>query len=243
VVKMLYRSPKTQEIVAEQVSLIMGRNAVISFQEVEGDVFDVIRDRIRNAQGRIRKMGADYLAYALLDAIVDNYFTVLEDVGEKIELLQEEVVVKADPETLKTIRQLKTDMVFMRRILWPLREVVSTLEKGESPLIRKGTRPYLRDVYEHTIQVIDSVESLRDLLAGSLEIYMTSVSNRMNEVMKVLTIMATLFIPLTFVAGVYGMNFQHMPELGWRYGYVAVLVVMALIAAGMLLYFKRKRWL
>jgi magnesium transporter len=202
----------------------------------------MIRDRIRAGKGRIRKMGCDYLAYSLMDAIIDNYFVVLEDLGEKSEALQEAVMVRAEPETLSEIHGLRRELIFMRKNLWPLREVVSALEKTENKLIHRGLAPYLRDVYEHTIQVIDSVESLRDVLSGALDVYVTMVSNRTNDVMKVLTVIATIFIPLTFVAGIYGMNFEHMPELKWRFGYAGVWAVMILIAAGMMVQFKRRKW-
>ena len=241
--KMLYRSPKDNEVVAEQISLILGKNYVLSFQEMEGDVFDVIRDRIRTGKGRIRKMDCDYLAYCLIDAIVDNYFVVIENAADRIEDLQEAVIGNAESETLQAIHLLKREMIFLRKNLWPLREVVSNLEKCESRLLKKSIRPYLRDVYEHTIQVIDNVETLRDGLSGVLDIYMTTVSNRMNEVMKVLTIIATIFIPLTFIVGVYGMNFEVMPELKWKYGYAAVWCTMIAIGIGMLVFFKRKKWL
>jgi len=243
VVKMLYRRAGNGEIVAEQVSLILGKNYVLSFQEIEGDVFDIIRDRIRTAKGRIRKMGCDYLAYSLLDAIVDNYFVVLEDLGDQIEALQDRVLERPDPGTLQDMHKLKREMVFMRKNLWPLRELVGGLDKSESDLVSDSLSPYLRDVYEHTIHVIDNVELLRDMLSGSLDTYMTTVSNRMNEVMKVLTVIATIFIPLTFIVGVYGMNFEHMPELKWRFGYAAVWLVMILMGIGMLAFFKRKKWM
>ena len=240
--KMLYRGQGNGEIVAEQVSLILGRNYVLTFQEIAGDVFDIIRDRIRTAKGRIRKIGCDYLAYSLLDAIVDNYFVVLEDLGDKIEALQEKVLDRPDPETLQDIHKLKREMVFMRKNLWPLRELVGGLDKSESELVSEALGPYLRDVYEHTIQVIDNVELLRDMLSGSLDTYITMVSNRMNEVMKVLTVIATIFIPLTFIAGIYGMNFEYMPELKWKLGYAAAWCVMICVGIWMALFFKRKKW-
>lgn len=242
VLKMLHYDKKN-EIMAEQISLILGFNFVISFQEIEGDVFDPIRERIRNGKGRIRRMGADYLAYALVDAIVDNYFIILEKLGEKIELLEEGLVTNPTPETLHAIHNLKREMIFMRKSIWPLREVVSGLERGESALIRESTRVYLRDVYDHTIHVIDTIEGFRDMLSGMLDIYLSSISNKMNEVMKVLTIIATIFIPLTFIAGIYGMNFQYMPELEWRWSYFAVWIVMLTIGISMVFYFRKKRWL
>ena len=243
VVKMLWYHEEKQEVEAEQVSLILGPNFVISFQEREGDVFNHIRDRIRKGKGRVRKAGADYLAYALLDAIVDGYFIILEKFGEKIEDTETELTVNPTQETLQTIRNMKRELMFLRKSVWPLREVISTLEKAESSLIHESTDLYLRDVYDHTIQIIDTVESFRDIVSGMIDIYLSSISNRMNEVMKVLTIFAAIFIPLTFVAGIYGMNFDFMPELKWHFGYPMVLAVMAAIAGGLLIRFKRKRWL
>jgi len=243
VLKMLYFDEKAGEINAEQVSLIIGSNFVISFQEKEGDVFNHIRERIRSAKGRIRKTGADYLAYSLLDAIVDNYFLILEKSGERIGAMEEKVVANPTPQTLQIIHHLKRDIIFLRKSVWPLREVVNVLERSESKLIKKTTRIFLRDVYDHAIQVIDTIETYRDMVSGILDIYLSSVSNRMNEVMKVLTIIATIFIPLTFIAGIYGMNFQYMPELGWRFGYAMVWFVIGIVSFIMIAYFKRKKWL
>jgi magnesium transporter len=223
--------------------LILGPNWVISFQEREGDVFDPLRDRLKKGKGRLRKMGADYLAYSLVDAIVDHYFIILEEFGEEIEDTETELATNPTRETLQTIRTMKKEMVFLRKSVWPLRELVSSLERGGSPLIRESTGIYLRDVYDHTIDVIDTVESFRDMISGMLDIYLSSISNRMNEVMKVLTIFAAIFIPLTFVVGIYGMNFEYMPELKWHWGYFGVLIGMASVAGGMLVYFRRKRWL
>jgi magnesium transporter len=244
VLKMLYYDDGQDEIGAEQISIILGSNFVLSFQERVGDIFDPLRERIRSAKGRVRKMGPDYLAYNLLDAIVDNYFVVLEKLGEQIEGMEEELVTNPTPKTLQTIHNLKREMIFLRKSVWPLREVVSRLERGESSLIKEATGIYLRDVYDHTIQVIDTVETYRDMLSGMLDIYLSSISNRMNQVMKVLTIIATIFIPLTFVAGIYGMNFEYMPELKWHWFYPkAFWLVMLGVAALMLVYFRRKRWL
>ena len=243
VLKMLYYDEKEEVINAEQISLIIGSNFVISFQEKEGDIFDPIRDRIRNDKGRIRKMGADYLAYALIDAIVDHYFTILEKIGEKIETKEEELVSNPRPEILQAIHELKREMIFLRRSVWPLREVVSGLQRTESSLIAKSTGIFLRDVYDHTIQVIDTIETFRDMTSSMLDIYLSSLSNKMNEVMKVLTIIATIFIPLTFIAGVYGMNFKYMPELTWHLGYAVVWLIMISVAILMVCYFKKKEWL
>lgn len=241
VVKML--SIEGGEVYAEQVSIILTRCAVISFQEQEGDVFDAIRTRIQTGKGRIRKAGADYLAYALLDAVVDGYFEVFEQIGERIEDLEEELVRDPTPSTMDTMYSLKRDLIYLRKSIWPLREVVSGMERSDSDLISEPTAIYLKDVYDHVIQVADTLETYRDMVGGMLDIYLSSVSNRMNEIMKVLTIIATIFIPLTFLAGLYGMNFGNMPELRWEYGYFIVLLVMAIVAAGEVLYFRKRGWL
>jgi magnesium transporter len=232
-----------EEIRSEQVSLIVGRGFVISFQETEGDVLDPVRDRIRKSKGKIRRMGADHLAYTLIDAIVDNYFLILEDLGEDLEVLEDELVTKPGPGTSKEIHDMKRDMIFLRKSVWPLREVISRLSRGESEIFEESTNLYLRDVYDHIVQVIDTIETYRDVLSGMLDIYLSSISNRMNEVMKVLTIIATIFIPLTLVAGIYGMNFDYMPELRWHWGYPAVLLFMLITGLLMLLYFRRRGWL
>ena len=243
VLKMLQWDDKQDEAVTEQVSLILGANFVISFQERPGDVFGPVRDRIREGKGRIRKMGPDYLAYCLIDAIVDGYFGVLESLGDKIEAVESAVADRPTPNTLRRIHRLKREGLLLRKSVWPLREVVSSLDRTESPLVTEATHFYLRDVYDHAVQVIDTMETFRDMLSGMLDTYLSSLSNRMNEVMKVLTIIATIFIPLTFIAGIYGMNFEHMPELGWRWGYAAALGAMAIVAGAMLVYFRRKKWL
>jgi len=243
VFKML-SSGKNDEIVTEQISLILGANYVISFQEgVEGDVFNLIRERIRNSKGRIRKMGADYLAYSLLDAVVDNYFVVLEKFGDRIESIETELIGTPTQTTVQRIYQLKREMIFLHNAVWPLREVVSALGKRESSLVKESTAPYLRDVYDHVIHVIDSVDIYREMLSSMLDMYLSSVSNRLNEVMKVLTVISLIFMPITFIAGVYGMNFKHMPELEWHWGYPAALLVMVAISILMVFYFKRKKWL
>jgi magnesium transporter len=243
VLRMLSFDEKEHRIDTEQVSLVLGPNYVISFQEKEGDVFDQVRERIRNAKGRIRKMGADYLAYALLDSVVDSYFLILEKIGDKIEKLEDDLIAYPDAKTLQTIHYLKREMIFLRRSVWPLREVISNMSRQESTLIKESTGIFLRDVHDHTIQVIDTIENYRDMVSGMLEIYLSSISNRMNEVMKVLTIFASIFIPLTFVVGIYGMNFKYMPELDWHWGYFIVLAIMAGVGISMLMYFKKKHWL
>jgi len=243
VLKMLYYDAKEKEVRAEQFSLILGSNFLISFQERVGDVFEMVRERIRKGKGHIRKAGADYLAYALMDAIVDQYFIIMEIFGDKMEALEEELVENPTGRTLETIHTMKREMIYFRKQVWPLREVVGGLVRGEFSLISESTAVYLRDVYDHTIQVIDTVESLRDVLGGMLDLYLSTISNRMNEVMKVLTIIATIFIPLTFVAGIYGMNFKYMPELEWHWGYYMIWGVMAVVVVTMVVYFKRRAWL
>ncbi len=243
VLKMLTYDEPRAAVHTEQLSIILGTNYVISLQETEGDIFDPIRERIRSGKGRIRKMGADYLAYALVDSIVDHYFVILEKVGEQLEVLEEELVTNPRSETLTAVHRLKREMILLRKSVWPLRELISSLERGESELIRKTTHVFLRDVYDHTIQVIDTIESYRDMLSGMLDLYLSTISNKMNAVMKVLTIIATIFIPLTFIAGIYGMNFEFMPELHWRWGYPVLLAVMLGIGIAMLYYFRKKKWL
>jgi magnesium transporter len=228
---------------AEQVSLVAGEGYVISFQERPGDVFDAVRERIRTGKGRIRTMGSDYLIYALVDAIVDEYFQICERLGEEVEPVHDELIEEPTPRTLQRVHELRGQVLFLRRSLWPLREVLSGLGRVELELYRETTRLYLRDVYDHTIQVIETIESYRDVIGGMTDLYLSSVSNRMNEVMKVLTIIATIFIPLSFLAGLYGMNFDYMPELHWKWSYPAVLVVMVGAAALMLGYFRRRDWL
>jgi magnesium transporter len=243
VLKMLSYDEKKGEISAEQVSLVLRSNAVLSFTEKEKGAFTPIQERLRSGKGRLRKMGADYLAYTLLDIIVDHYFAILEKLSEKIEELEEKLVTNPTTPILQKIQNLKREMIFLRKWVWPLREVISSLERGESSWIQEGTRFYLRDVYDHTIQVMDTVETFREVLSGMMDIYLSSINNRMNAVMKVLTIIATIFMPLTFLAGVYGMNFKHMPELEWQWGYPLLWVFMILIAVFMLISFRKKRWL
>jgi len=244
VLKMMYGGDIKHPIEIEQVSLILGSNFVVSFQEgKEGDVFNPVRERIRNGKGLIRKMGSDYLAYSLLDTIVDHYFLILETLGEKAELLEEELMTSPTNKTLQEIQKFRNEISSVRRAVWPLREVTIGLERKESPLIKETTEIYLRDVYDHTVQVMDTIEVYREMLSGMLDIYLSSVSNRLNSVMKVLTIIATIFMPLTFLAGIYGMNFKYMPELEWRWGYPAVWTIIVLIGVSMLIYFKKKKWL
>jgi magnesium transporter len=243
VLKTINYPEDTKEIMAQQISLILGSNYVISFHESDGDIFAPIRERLHTAKGHIRKAGADYLTYSLVDFIVDQYFVVLEQFGENIEYLEDAVVAQPTPQTLSDIHHYKNDMIILRKSMWPLREVVSRLGRRESPLIHEDTGLYFKDVYDHTIVAIDTVETYRDILSGMLDIYLSSVSNKLNETMKVLTVIATIFMPLTFLAGLYGMNFKFMPELEWRWGYFMVLALMVLIVAIMLAYFRNRRWI
>lgn len=242
VLKSLELKEETGEISAEQVSIVFGRNYVVSFQERPGPLFDTIRTRIMANSGRFLKMGADYLAYSLLDVIVDNYFVVLEKFGEAIEDTEADLLDTPGPRMLQSIHRLKREALFLRRSVWFAREAVNFLYLSESPLVNQSTRLYIRDVYEHITQVIDTTENYREMVFGMLDIYLSSVSYRLNEIMKVLTIISTIFIPLTFLVGVYGMNFDHMPELHQPWAYPALWAVMAAIALGMVAYFKKKKW-
>jgi len=243
VLKMLYWNPHKNILETEQVSILIMPHVLISFQERPGDVFDGIRERLQGKKGRIRKSGTDYLAYALMDAVVDNYFNILEKLGDEIESLEDEVMTAPSPNSLQTLHTIKRRLLYMKKAIWPLREAVSQLERAESTLVHPPSRPYFRDIYDHAVQIIDMLETMRDMNAGLFDMYMSSVSNRMNEVMKVLTIIATIFIPITFIAGIYGMNFEWMPELKWKYAYFAVWGLILLVTGGMLAFFKRKKWL
>jgi magnesium transporter len=242
VVKMLTYDDEEGVVKSEQFSLVLGPHYVISFQEKVGDIFEPIRERLRKGRGRIRKMGPDYLLYALIDAIVDNYFVALEKIAEEIESLEDKIMIDPTADLLQTIHSLKRELILLRKSVWPLREAISALERGESSLVQEKTAIYLRDVYDHTIQVVDTIETFRDMVSGMLDVYLSSISNRMNEVMKVLTIIATIFIPITFLAGIYGMNFKNMPELEWAWGYPLVWCIIFVVALIMVLYFRRKKW-
>ena len=243
VMKMLSFDEAVNKITTEQVSFILAPKLVLSFQERIGDTFDPVRERLRTSKGRIRKMDADYLAYALIDSIIDSYFIILEKIGDKIDFIEEELVTDPTPDTLQMIHELKREMITLKRSIWPLREIISRLGMMESPLIMESTNIYLKDVHDHIIQIIDTIDTYKEMLSGMLDIYLSSLSNKMNEVMKVLTLVATIFIPLTFIAGVYGMNFQHMPELGWKWSYPLVWLVMISVSMSMVLYFKRMKWI
>jgi len=243
VLKMMTYNEEHDEIEIETVSIVLGQGYVISFQEHEGNAFAMVGERIRTGKGRIRRLAADYLAYALMDAVVDAYFVALERIGDHIETIEDEIVSEPVPAHMHEIHRLKREILYLRKSVWPLREEISTLLKTESALVDAGTVVYLRDLYDHTIRVIDMVETNRDILSSMHDTYLSSVSNRMNEVMKVLTIIATIFIPLTFIVGVYGMNFDHMPELHWHWGYMGVWGFMLAITLGMVVYFQKKGWL
>ncbi|MEX0617929.1 MAG: magnesium/cobalt transporter CorA [Pseudohongiellaceae bacterium] len=243
VLKMLSYDDARKTFSIENISLILGENYVISFQEKKGDLFDPIRDRIRTGKGRLRSSGADFLAYSLMDAVLDGYFIAIEKLGDHIEEVDEAILAGNDTGQMAVIHRMKRELLYLRKSVWPLREEISQLEKSSSPLISAATKTFLRDLYDHNIQVIDMVETYRDILGGMHDTYLSSISHRMNEVMKVLTIIATIFIPLTFVAGVYGMNFQYMPELEWRYGYFVVMGIMAVIGGGLLVYFRKRKWI
>jgi magnesium transporter len=242
VMKMMSLTDK-KEIAVEQVSLVLGRNYVLSFQENGTDVFQPVRERLRGGKGRLRQSGADYLLYALVDAIVDQYFAVLEFMGEKIELLQQTVVDDPKPETLNEIHGLKRQLLFVRRAVWPLRDVMNNLSRSDCPFLQEATKLFFRDVYDHVVQIVDTIETLREMVSASLDIYLSSVSYRLNAVMRVLTVITTIFMPLSFIASIYGMNFEHMPELKSTWGYPIVLIAMTVVGLGMLVLFRNKRWL
>lgn len=243
VLKMLYYD-KQENIIIEQVSFVLGKNYVLTFQESEGDVFNNIRERLRLSNGRIRGLKSDYLMYALIDAVVDNYFSIIETLGNKIEDLETELFAGTPRENINIeVQQLKREILKVRRAIFPLREIISRIEKGEHPLINRRTITYYRDVYDHLIQVSENIDIYREMIWSLMDMYMTTISNKMNEVMKVLTIMSSIFIPLTFLAGIYGMNFQYIPELGYKYGYFVLLGVMLVMFILLLVFFKKKKWL
>jgi magnesium transporter len=243
IAKMLYYLGEEEKIIDEQISIIFGRGYIITFQESEEDVLGPIRSRIKKGAGMIRRMGADYLVYSIIDTIVDGYFSILEQIALKLEYIEEDLITNPQTEDLKAIHNLKAETTMVQKSIWPLRDILGRFEKGGSKYIDKSTLLFIRDVYDHVLQVIDTTQTFRDMLTGMIEIYMSSLSNKMNEVMKVLTIIATIFIPLSFITGVYGMNFRNMPEIAWRWGYAAIWGVIIISAVGMLLIFWRKKWL
>jgi magnesium transporter len=239
---MLSYDEKLERIKTEQISFVLGSKFVITFQEGSEDDFAPVRARIKNENSRLRKMGADYLLYTLLDAVVDNYFVVLDRLGERIEEVEEILLTQQAHANLQQIHELRRQMILLRKAIWPLREVITSLTRRETPLIKEETAIYLRDVYDHTVRLIDTIESNRELFSVLMDIYLTSLSNRLYEVMKMLTIISTIFMPLSFIAGIYGMNFDYMPELRWRWGYSLILVLMISLGIGMLVYFKKRKW-
>ncbi|MCF7866834.1 magnesium/cobalt transporter CorA [Candidatus Woesearchaeota archaeon] len=243
VMKMPEYKKETHKLSMEQISLILGKNYVISLQEKQGDVFDTIRNRIKQGKGRIRKKKSDYLAYVLMDSIIDSYYSLLEELGEELEDTEIKLIENPTIEEQHKLNKDKKNLILLRKAVWPVRELISSLQRQDTKLISKELEPYLKDLYDHSVQAIDTVETYRDMTSSMTDLYMSSISNKMNEVMKVLTIFAAIFIPLTFIAGVYGMNFQYMPELNWKYGYLYVWILFLIIGGGMLIYFKRKNWL
>lgn len=231
-------------IQSEQLTVLLMPNVVLTFQEANAsDAFNVIRERIRHSKGRVRKMGADYLSYVLIDAVVDTYFVILEKIGERIETLENEVLINPEPLTMNHIHQLKRELVYLRKSVWPMRELLSSMQRSDSELYNEPVKLYIRDVYDHAVRLIETIESYHDLLNGLMDLYLSNLSNKTNEVMKILTIISAVFIPITFIAGVYGMNFEHMPELHTTYGYGFALLLMFSVAGGMIYYFKQKKWL
>ena len=231
------------EVNNEQLSLVLGADFVLTFQETVGDVLEPVREHIRKGVGRVCKQGADYLAYSLIDVMVDTYFTLLETFEDDIDAIEDELLQDPSPQVLGRVNTLKREMLYLRKAVWPLRELTSSLQREETPLIHDSVRTYIRDVHDHSVQVIDTVETLREVLSSLHDFYISSLSLKMNEVMKVLTIVGTIFLPLSFLAGVYGMNFANIPELHWRFGYEVFWLICLIVGGGMLLYFWRKKWL
>ena len=243
ILKMMYYDEEKNEVSTEQISIVLGTNFVLSFQEKRGDVFESIIERIKNKQGRLRRMRPDYLLYTLTDIIVDNYAVVLEKVEDLLGETETEVLEHPTPKTMNRIHKLEREILFLRKSVWPLREVLSNLQRLETKFVKANTRIYFNDVSDHTLQVNDTIETFSSMVAGMLDMYLSSVNNRMNEIMTVLTVIGTIFIPLTFITGVYGMNFRFMPELYWRYGYLVILLIMFGLGLTMYFVFKHKKWI
>ncbi len=242
ILKMLTYEKEKRNLNIEHVALVLGKNFVISFQENEGDLFDTIRARLRDKESRTRHLGSDYLLYCLMDKIVDEYFLIIEAMGEDLQEMEEEVSDKHSEGFIQRYNDLKRNSVYLRKSVWPLREVINYMLRDEVPLLQMKVLPFIRDLYDHTVQVIDVTETYRDLFSDILELYLSTLSLKMNEVMKVLTIISTIFIPLTFIVGVYGMNFKVMPELNWKYGYLMVWGIIFIVAASLIIFFKKKKW-
>jgi len=243
VLKIPYYHEEKKELSIEQLSLFLGKTFVLSFHEDAKYIFKPIRDRLETVKYPIRKFGADYLAYTLIDIAIDNYFVIMENIENKLDDIEDDLLEKPSTKTLHAIHNLKRELLFLNKSLWPSREVINSLKRGESPLVKASTKIYLRDVYDHTIRIIEGIETFREMLTGMMDIYLSSVSNKMNEIMMFLTIIGTIFIPLTFITGIYGMNFKYMPELKWYWGYPTVLAIMLGIGVIMLFFFRRKKWL
>jgi magnesium transporter len=242
-IKMISYDPASNELTEEQVSIVLTKNSVITFQEKTGDVFENIRDRIENSKGRIRSVKNDYLFYALIDSIIDHYFIAIEQIGDYLDHLEDEIFEDPQKDSLNKAQKNKRLLLSLRKAIYPLRESISRLLKEDSPLIESRTHAYLQDAYDHCIQIIETVESYREINAGLRDMYLSSVSHKMNQVMQVLTIVSSLFIPMTFVAGIYGMNFEHIPELTWEHGYEYFWVINAVIFIGLLIFFRWKKWI
>lgn len=243
VLRMMSFVEETGSLNVEQVSIVLSEDSVLSFQEDDFPIFEPVLHRLRNNAPRLRKEGPDYLAYALIDTIVDHYFKVMEKFGDEIEQLEDKILEHFDDSIPEQIHALRRKLIYFRKAIWPLRDSLNTLIREESHLISEDNKIYFRDVHDHLVQIIDGIENYRDMVLGMLDMYMSQVSNKMNEVMKVLTIIATIFIPLTFIAGIYGMNFEYIPELSWDWGYFGVWGVMIMMTIGMVFYFRRKNWL
>jgi magnesium transporter len=243
VLKMLDLETTTGNVTIEQLSLVIGANYVISFQELPGDVFNGVRERIRKSVGRIRKLKSDYTAYALMDAIIDRYFDVLDKIGDKIEQVEIALAANPKPDTLRQIHDLRRELIFVRKSVWPLREVIASLQRSDSPLIHDTTGLYLRDLHDHVVRVTEGIDTYRDMLSGMQDVYLSSISNRSSEVMKVLTLFSSIFLPLTFITGVFGMNFHNFPELDWQFGFQGTVLLMLVMVIGMVTFFKYKKWL
>lgn len=243
VLQMLYYGNYT-ELQSEQVSIVLMEDCVISFQEDKaGDVFEPVRQRLTNGKGGIRQKGVDYLAYSLIDSVVDHYFVALEKIEDRMESLEESFERVQDQQPLATLYTLKRETFCLRKSVWPLREIIGNMQKEEYLWIDPSIKFYFRDIYDHTVQVVETIDSFRDILAGMMDVYMSTMSYKLNEIMKVLTVISTIFIPLTFIVGIYGMNFKYMPELHWKWGYFGLLAIVGIVASSMLVYFRRKRWI
>lgn len=243
VFKLLQLDPETNDITIEQVSIVLGKNYVISFHETDPAIFEPLRQRILSGKGRVLKMKSDYLAFTIADVIIDQYFNLLDDIGDNIEEIEEELIFSPGKSSQDAIYRMKRRLIYVKKTIWPVRELINSLQRSDHPFMRNESRMYFRYIYEHTIQIIETIESLRDITSGMMDLYLSSVSNKLNEIMKVLTIFSALFIPLTFLAGVYGMNFKYFPELEWHKGYFIFWAICAILASFMIFFFKRKKWM